>query len=76
MNGSFVKRFDRIILYILAVIIRQVIEPKIVSSSLGIYPLAIIIAIFIGLKAYGFIGMIFTVFLVVFYTVLQKVGVM
>lgn len=76
IGANYTKGIGLIILYILAVIIRQVIEPKIVSSSLGIYPLAIIIAIFIGLKAYGFIGMIFTVFLVVFYTVLRKVGVM
>jgi len=62
-----------LIAYVVIIIIRQVVEPKIVSSSLGIHPVAILGAIFIGLKASGFAGMIFCIFLVVLYTVFRKV---
>lgn len=61
-----------IISYILVSIIRQIIEPKIVSSSLGIHPIAILAALFIGLKAYGFTGIIFCIFLVVFFNIFHK----
>lgn len=76
ITGDYVRGIGIYILYLIILVVRQVIEPKVVSSSLGIYPLAIIMAIFIGIKAYGFTGMIFAVFLVVFYVVLQKVGVL
>jgi sporulation integral membrane protein YtvI len=64
-----------LVAYLVIVIIRQVVEPKIVSSSLGIHPVAVLAAIFIGLKANGFLGMIFCIFMVVFYTVFKKVGI-
>jgi sporulation integral membrane protein YtvI len=76
LSKAYVQGIGILVLYIVVTIVRQILEPKVVSSSLGIYPLSIIIAIFIGLKAYGFTGMIFTVFYVVFYTVLKRVEVL
>jgi sporulation integral membrane protein YtvI len=64
------------IAYVLVVIIRHLVEPKIVSSSLGIHPVAVLAAIFIGLKASGVLGMIFCIFMVVFYTILRKVDIL
>ena len=60
----------------LVTVIRQIIEPKIVSSSLGIHPVAVLAAIFIGLKASGIAGMFFCIFLVVFYNIMKKVDVL
>lgn len=64
-----------LIAYVVVVVIRHIVEPKIVSSSLGIHPVAVLAAIFIGLKAGGFTGMIFCMFLVVIFTVFRKVGI-
>lgn len=63
------------ILWIVVVAVRQVVEPKIVSSSLGLHPLAVLAAIFIGLTTYGFIGMIYILSALVFYKILSKVGI-
>lgn len=71
---SYVKGIGILILYLIITVVRQILEPRIVSSSLGIYPLAILAAIFIGLKVHGFIGMIFAIFYVIFYVVLSKTG--
>lgn len=76
LQAVYVKGIGILILYLIVTIVRQVLEPKVLSSTLGIYPLSIIAAIFIGLKAYGFTGMIFTVFYVVFYNILKRVGVL
>ncbi|WP_270474276.1 sporulation integral membrane protein YtvI [Clostridium cochlearium] len=65
-----------IIWYLIVTIIRQILEPKIVSSSLGIHPVSILAAIFIGLKAAGISGMFFCIFLVVFYKVLHNVKIL
>ncbi|MBU5270204.1 sporulation integral membrane protein YtvI [Clostridium cochlearium] len=65
-----------IIWYLIVTIIRQILEPKIVSSSLGMHPVSILAAIFIGLKAAGISGMFFCIFLVVFYKVLHNVKIL
>ncbi|NMM62046.1 sporulation integral membrane protein YtvI [Clostridium sp. P21] len=73
---NYITAFGIIISYILVSIIRQIIEPKIVSSSLGINPVAILAALFIGLKADGILGMIFCIFLVVFYNIFKKINIL
>ncbi|MFL0248541.1 sporulation integral membrane protein YtvI [Candidatus Clostridium stratigraminis] len=75
-SNQYVIAIGILILYILVSIIRQIIEPKIVSSSLGIHPVPILAAIFIGLKINGIAGMFFFIFLVVFYTIFKKVNVL
>jgi sporulation integral membrane protein YtvI len=73
LSKNYYVGFGILILYALVSIIRQVVEPKIVSSSLGIHPVPILAALFIGLKANGIAGMFFCVFLVVFYNIFRKV---
>lgn len=74
LNGNYFVTGGLIALYVFITIFRQIIEPKIVSSSLGISPVASLVAIFVGLKAYGLIGMFFCMFLLVFYNILKKVN--
>lgn len=63
------------ILWLVVVLVRQLIEPKIVSSTLDLHPLAVLGAIFIGLTAYGFIGMVYILSALVSYKILNKVGI-
>jgi len=72
---NYITAMGIIISYVIISIIRQIVEPKIVSSSLGIHPVAVLAALFIGLKANGFSGMFFCIFLVVFYNVLRRVDI-
>lgn len=65
-----------IILYLLVLLTRQIVEPKIMSASLGLDPVAVLAAIFIGLELNGFGGMVFCMFLVVFYNILKKVDIL
>jgi sporulation integral membrane protein YtvI len=75
LSGKPVLGFGILILYALVFVIRQIIEPRILSSSLGLHPVAVLAAIFIGLKANGIAGMFFCMFLVVAYTIFKKVDV-
>ena len=75
-SKQYIQAFGLLISYVVVSIIRQLIEPKIVSSTLGIHPVAVLAAIFIGLKAHGISGMFFCMFLVVFYNILKKVDVL
>jgi sporulation integral membrane protein YtvI len=75
ISGKPITGVGILILYALVFIIRQIIEPRILSASLGLHPVAVLSAIFIGLKANGISGMFFCMFLVVFYTIFKKVNV-
>ncbi len=46
------------VLYLITTIIRNILEPKILSGNLGIPPLLSLIIIFCGLKLFGFLGML------------------
>lgn len=47
------------IVYIIILIIRQLIEPKLVSKQLGVHPLTTLFAMYAGFKYFGFSGLIF-----------------
>lgn len=72
LSGNYFAGIGIIILFVLISSVRQIVEPKIVSTSLGIHPITTLVAIFIGLKTFGLIGMIFFTFLIVFYKVLKN----
>ena len=75
IQGNYFTGIAILILWVVVMIARQIIEPKIMSTTLGLNPLAVLAAIFIGIEAGGFLGMIFFMFLVVFYTVLDELKV-
>ncbi|WP_017756090.1 sporulation integral membrane protein YtvI [Calidifontibacillus oryziterrae] len=57
------------ILYVIVLIVRQIMEPRVLSSSIGLDPLATLIALFVGFKLFGFLGLIIgPVTLVIFNT--------
>jgi sporulation integral membrane protein YtvI len=46
------------VLYLIILIQRQMMEPKILSSTIGLDPLATLISLFVGFKLIGFLGLI------------------
>lgn len=74
--GSKTIAIGVIVAYALVSIIRQIIEPKLVSSSMGLHPVSVLAAIFIGLKAAGVTGMFFCLFMVVFFKTMREVNVL
>ncbi|WP_210364946.1 sporulation integral membrane protein YtvI [Bacillus sp. REN3] len=63
------------ILYIVVLVQRQVMEPKILSSSIGLDPLATLIALFVGFKTIGFLGLIAGPVTLVIFKTLQRANV-
>ena len=47
-----------IVLWIIMSLVRQVLEPKIVSGRIGIHPIFTLIAMYTGFKVIGVMGMI------------------
>lgn len=46
------------ILYGVVIVQRQIMEPKIVATNVGLDPLMTLIALFVGMKLFGFLGLI------------------
>lgn len=43
--------------YLIITVIRNIIEPKIVGSQLGLHPVLTLISMFVGVRYFGFLGM-------------------
>jgi sporulation integral membrane protein YtvI len=57
-SGSLPLAIGIGILYLIVMVQRQIMEPKILSSSIGLDPLATLISLFIGYQLIGFLGLI------------------
>lgn len=47
-----------VILYVVCYFVRQLMEPRLVGQQIGIHPLIILIAVFLGVRLYGLLGII------------------
>lgn len=74
--GNYVVPIGIAVLYVIVTIGRNILEPRIVASSLDINPIITIMAIFIGLKLNGVFGMVYLIFMAVTFKILQNVGVL
>jgi sporulation integral membrane protein YtvI len=63
------------ILYLVLIVIRQLLEPKLVATNIGLNPLVTLIALFIGLKLFGFFGLILGPVVVVILMALYRANV-
>lgn len=63
-----------LILFGLITIVRRIIEPKILGSSLGISALAALVSLYIGFKLLGFMGLIIGPAIVIIYEALRSAG--
>lgn len=75
-QGNYTIPLGLGILWVVVAVGRNIWEPKILSTSLNINPVITIMAIFIGLKMAGILGMFFLIFMAVGFKVLQTVGVL
>lgn len=65
LSGNFQRGLSLLLLYIIILVIRQLIEPKIVGQQIGIHPLLTLFSMYLGLQLIGIVGMILGPVLVV-----------
>jgi len=58
LNGNLKLGISIIVLWIIMSVVRQFLEPKIVSKKIGIHPIFTLIAMYTGFKIIGVIGML------------------
>ena len=57
IQGSVGRGIGLTILWLLVVISRQIIEPKIVGKQVGLHPLTTLVSMWLGLKLFGGVGL-------------------
>lgn len=63
------------IVYAVTVLIRQAIEPKVLSTSMNLNALAVLISLFVGFQLFGVVGVFAGPFLLVILVILKDIGV-
>ena len=57
VNGDIKLGIFLFVLYVIVLVVHQLLEPKIVSTNLGIHPIFTLIAMYTGFKIVGLIGL-------------------
>lgn len=55
---NFQLAFSLLIIYGVCLAVRQILEPKILSTQIGLHPLITLFSLYVGLRLFGVIGMI------------------
>ena len=58
LNGDINLGIAIIILLIIMSVVRQILEPKLVSKNIGVHPIFTLIAMYTGFKIIGVMGML------------------
>lgn len=75
-TGNTFITISLLVLLVIVSAIRQIAEPKLVSTNVGIHPLFVIAALFIGLKSFGILGVIYFISTMLLYKVFKKVEIL
>ena len=57
VQGEFKMALALVIVYVVVTVIRNIIEPKIVGSQLGLHPVATLCSMFVGAQLFGVVGL-------------------
>lgn len=58
LQAHYQRGLSLLLLYVIVLVIRQLIEPKVVGQQIGVHPLATLFSMYLGLQLLGIIGMI------------------
>ncbi len=58
LTGDIRTGISLFILYIVVLVVRQLIEPKVLSRQIGLHPLITLLAMYTGLRLMGFLGLV------------------
>ena len=57
IQGNYPMAAGLLIVYLTVTVIRNIIEPKIVGSQIGLHPVVTLISMFVGAQLFGVIGL-------------------
>ena len=64
-----------LVLYAVVTVIRQIVEPKLVAGQLGLPPFVTLIAMYLGLKIFGVLGVFVLPIIIIMLKLLNDEGI-
>lgn len=58
LTGDYKMAVSLLVLYVVVLVIRQLIEPKVLGEQIGLHPLVTLMSMYLGLQFLGFVGLI------------------
>lgn len=58
INGDITLALSLLIIYAIVTVVRNIVEPKVVGDQIGLYPLLTLMAMYVGTKLFGFVGLL------------------
>jgi len=74
ITGNIFNGIGLIVLFLVNLVFRRTIEPKVLGSSIGIGPLSTLISLYVGWKLVGVVGVFLGPIVVIIYTAMRNVG--
>jgi sporulation integral membrane protein YtvI len=57
IKGNIPFAIGLAVLYLIIIIVRNILEPKLIGKQIGLHPLVMLMCMYVGLKLFGFIGL-------------------
>lgn len=73
--GSFGEGLKLLVMWLITVILRQFLEPRILSKNIGLEPLPTLVSMYVGLKLFGGAGLILGPTVIIVYGAIRKAGI-
>ncbi|MHB1653932.1 MAG: sporulation integral membrane protein YtvI [Desulfitobacteriaceae bacterium] len=73
--GSLGEGLKLLVMWLITVILRQFLEPKIMSKNIGLDPLPTLVSMYVGLQLFGGAGLILGPTVVIAYGAMRKAGI-
>lgn len=74
LMGSVAEGIKILLLWVVIIVVRQSLEPRIMSRNIGLHPLPTLISMYVGLRLIGGWGLILGPTIVIIYEALRKAG--
>ncbi|PDO09513.1 MAG: sporulation integral membrane protein YtvI [Candidatus Reconcilbacillus cellulovorans] len=74
VKGDLVLAIGLVVLFVFIVVVRRILEPKVLGDSIGLSALATLASLYIGYKLFGAIGLFFGPTAVLVFQAMRKVG--
>ncbi len=74
ISGQAALGTGLLLLFAILTVVHNIMEPKLVGSSIGLHPLSTLVAMYAGLRLFGFVGLLTAPILVLLLCFLQQEG--
>ncbi len=57
LKGDYFMAMKLLIIYLVVTIVRNILEPKVIGTQVGLHPVVTLMSMFVGVRLFGFLGL-------------------